>query len=193
MLIDVACVYLFEMPLNLRVQWRKRVLCSWGQSDLCQSYAELYRDWGAGGPMAFRLAVEGDEKVKKGVNLMHFFHSSSPPRQKNNKRRRDGMKMFQGEGEKVSLERSGMHGEISPGPRSIEGEEQYQGEAITLRVKPSPCSPPAPLFAPSLHPSFNLDSLSDSLHLLPVAPFLNVRLTIIPSLSPSFLYLSIYE
>jgi len=64
-LIDVACVYLFEMPLNLRVQWRKRVLCSWGQSDLCQSYAEQYRDWGAGGTIAFRLAVERDEKVKK--------------------------------------------------------------------------------------------------------------------------------
>lgn len=137
------------MPLNLRVQWRKRVLCSWGQSDLCQSYAEQYRDRGAGGPIAFRRAVEGDEKVKKGANLMHFFHSASPPRQKNNKRRRDGMKMFQGEGEKVSLERSGMHGEISPGPCSIEGEEQYQGEAITSRVKPLPCSSPAPLFSPS--------------------------------------------
>lgn len=68
------------------------------------------------------------------------------------------MKMFQGEGEKVSLGRSGMHGEISPGPRSIEGEEQYRGEAITSRAKPSPCSLPAPLFSPSLHPSFNLDS-----------------------------------
>ncbi len=121
------------------------------------SYAEQYRDRWASGPIAFWgwRTAEGDENVKISCISSTLLHHHA---RRITNAGEMGWKCFRERAKRCHWGRSGMHGEISPGLRSIEGEEQYRGEAITSRAKPSPCSLPAPLFSPSLHPSFNLDS-----------------------------------